>query len=307
MKKRIVGLLLSFVLSFVLTIGLVGCGNSAEQKQETNAEGEQEETQETEQEETKEDSIEYDEFEYFYAADIYDSDKVISCNLDDLSNNEVFCGDWTLTNSIDLYLRREGGVIKVGYTKENIPINAYAADSEWIQLLFENEEQPFTFMFIKVEDFLTNSDYDESKANNAITEETPVMSEEYIEQDKMYNEAIALFDENKTYTIDEYIEVITKMLEVLGKKSNAEVASDFEEYIKNKKSFDGYWVQQVSHVFDFENIEETLENTESLINLLQHGKDGRGGITEFYIVKGESSGQEAVVIYYKTEAAAMEN
>ncbi len=304
MKKRVIGLLLSLVFAF----GLVGCGNSAEQKQETNAEGEQEETQETEQEETKEeDSIEYDEFEYFYAADIYDSDKVISCNLDDLSNNEVFCGDWTLTNSIDLYLRREGGVIKVGYTKENIPINAYAADSEWIQLLFENEEQPFTFMFIKVEDFLTNSDYDESKANNAITEETPVMSEEYIEQDKMYNEAIALFDENKTYTIDEYIEVITKMLEVLGKKSNAEVASDFEEYIKNKKSFDGYWVQQVSHVFDFENIEETLENTESLLNLLQYGKDGRGGITEFYIVKGESNEQEAVIIYYKTEAAAMEN
>lgn len=303
MKKRVIGLLLSFVLIF----GLIGCGKSAEQKQETNAEGEQEETQETEQEETKEDSIEYDEFEYFYAADIYDSDKVISCNLDDLSNNEIYCGNWTLTNSIDLYSRREGGVTKVGYTKENIPINVYAADEEWIQLLFENEEQPFTFMFIKVEDFLANSDYDESKANNAITEETPVMSEEYIEQDKMYNEAIALFDENKTYTIDEYIEVITKILEELGKKSNAEVASDFEEYIKNKKSFDGYWVQQVAHVFDFENHEETLENTEALLNLLQYGKDGRGGITEFYIVKGESKGQEAVVIYYKTEAAAMEN
>lgn len=281
MKKRVIGLLLSLVLS----IGLIGCGKSAEQEQETNSEGEQEETQE--------DSIEYDEFEYFYASEVYDSDKVISCNLDNLSNNEIYCGDWTLTNSIDLYSRREGGVVKVGYTKENIPVNVYAADSEWIQLLFENEEQPYTFMFIKVEDFLANSDYDESKANYVITEE-PVA-----ETTDPYEEILSKvgYDKNKEYTIDEYSEVLTNIFKELGKEYNLELAgmSPFDSY-------DGFHIETSFGITEY-----TEETTKSLINYIEYGRDGWGGITEFCVVKAQNNeGEEGLNIFVKVDNEVIE-
>lgn len=385
MKKRIVGLLLSLVFAF----GLVGCGNSAEQKQETNAGADQEVDAGTEQEEKKDietdnfvflaevgeqeyilESFEWEEasveFTTKYETNIYNiegrnigyikpdvsveiTEHGINSgwyrfkNPEDGTDYEYLC---VLRDDVEAQggeapqVQDENGVIdtemmwiypedyEYGNDKEISPdliwteCNVEFTNKDVLQLYNDDgknvawlhnltvtftEENEEWYRFKNTESNI-DSEYllvakSSIESQNQYLEE----QEEYTEQDKMYNEAIALFDENKTYTIDEYIEVITKMLEVLGKKSNAEVASDFEEYIKNKKSFDEYWVQQVSHVFDFENIEDTLENTEALLNLLQYGKDGRGGITEFYIVKGESSGQEAVVIYYKTEAAAMEN
>lgn len=219
MKKRTVTLLLSLALS----LSLFGCGGSGrdtkqeEPQQEASAEVEQEESNE-------EDNIEYEEFEYFYVAEIYDSDKVIPCNLDNLDIEGIYCGDWELTNSIDLYSRREGGVTKVGYTKENIPINVFASDSssEWIQLHFD-EEQPNTYLIIKVEDFLANSDYDESKSNYAITEEQMV-EKTVTEEDRIYNEVIELFDEDKTYTIEEFYDLMQDASEIIGVDFSSDVA-----------------------------------------------------------------------------------
>lgn len=222
MKKRTVTLLISLALS----LSLFGCGGSGrdtkqeEPQQEANADVEQEETKE-------EEKIEYEEFEYFYVAEIYDSDKVIPCNLDNLDIEGIYCGDWKLTNSIDLYSRREGGVAKVGYTKENIPINVFASnkESEWIQLLFNKEEQPNTYLIIKVEDFLANSDYDESKSNYAKTEE-PIAEKQITEEDRIYNEVMELFDEDKTYTVEEFYYLMQDAAEIIGVDFSSDVAQE---------------------------------------------------------------------------------
>lgn len=254
MKKRTVTLLLSLALS----LSLFGCGgsgrdiNQEEPQQEANAEVEQEETNE-------EDNIEYEEFEYFYVAEIYDSDKVIPCNLDNLDIEGIYCGDWELTNSIDLYSRREGGVTKVGYTKENIPINVFASDSssEWIQLHFD-EEQPNTYLIIKVEDFLANSDYDESKSNYAITEEQ--MAEKTVtEEGRIYHEVIDLFDEDKTYTIEEFYDLLKDAAEISGVEFSDDVA---------KNNTPAKWTINLA---DGNKLKETYE---SLVTYMISGPDG---------------------------------
>lgn len=105
------------------------------------------------------------------------------------------------------------------------------------------------------------------------------------------------YDKDKEYTIDEYMEILTKICEELGKENNIELAqmSPFDSY-------DGFRIETTVGITEF-----TEETTKRLMNYMEWGRDGWGGITEFCIVKGKSDdGEESVMIFTKLDNEVIE-
>lgn len=142
MKRKVLGLLLSAVLSF----GLIGCGNSAEQKQEESTEQEQEESAEQKQEETY-----TEEHEYFILDNSKNGEEEI-----DMHSLEPDGRDFTLINSVDFYNPDSGKLL--GYMKPNITVNVLTSNDDWFCLYFEEEEAGLKYCLIKAEDFIANSE-----------------------------------------------------------------------------------------------------------------------------------------------------
>lgn len=100
------------------------------------------------------------------------------------------------------------------------------------------------------------------------------------------------YDENKTYTMDEYVEFFTKILEGMGKAYNAELAQ-----MNPMDSYDGFHIERALGITDF-----SSENIESVMNYMEYGRDGYGGITEFCVLKGTNEeGTETINIIVKVD------
>lgn len=118
---------------------------------------------------------------------------------------------------------------------------------------------------------------------------------------KMSNPYYDLFekvglDTNETYTIDEYMEFFTKIFEEMGKTSNSELAQ-----MNPMNQYDGFHIERVLDVTDF-----SSENLEGIMNYIEYGRDGRGGITEFCVLKGKNSeGAENLNIILKVDHSQM--
>ncbi len=93
------------------------------------------------------------------------------------------------------------------------------------------------------------------------------------------------YNKNKTYTTDEYIEVLTKIFEAMGKENNPDLNLDFQLSLNGQK-FDGYNVLMFHINSNFEDHEQTLENTKEFMNFIEAGFDGYGNITEFALSEG---------------------
>lgn len=311
MKKRAVGLLSVATLAFCL----FGCGNAAEPKQEEVQEDVQEVQQETKQEEVKtdagteqeetvtteqKDDREFSEYEYFFSTDKLDLDNTIPCDLSDMSPNGEYCGNWELSNSINMYAERDGKACVIGYTKENIPVNVFNSCDEWITLYFENETSPNDYKLIKVEDFLASSNYSTQPTSEEETEtEVEQETEEMSPQDEIFEKAG--YDKNKTYTEEEYIKVLTKIFEEMGKTYNEDVVKEFNDSIQNKTEPEGYHMMMAYYDIDFSDSEDILQNTKNAISYIEGGLDGMSDIVEFSIGKGTSNGKETINVYVKVK------
>lgn len=306
MKKRIVGLL----LSFVLTIGLFGCGNSSETKQETNAGADQEVDAGTEQEEKKD--IETDNF--VFLAEVGEQEYILES-----FEWEEASVEFTTKYETNIY-NIEGR--NIGYIKPDVPveITEHGINSGWYR--FKNPEDGTDYeylcvlrddveaqggeapqvqdengvidtemMWIYPEDYeygndkeispdliwtecnveFTNKDvlqlYNDDGKNVAwlhnvtvtFTEENEEWyrfkntesnidseyllvakssiesqnqyleeQEEYTEQQEMYDEAMSLIDENKTYTIEEFHQLMKDICEIIGTEYDSNLVSNSE-------------------------------------------------------------------------------
>ena len=211
MKKRIVGLLLSFVLTF----SLFGCGNNADQKQE-------EPQEETEQEEAQQEEIQEDiETENFLF-------------LKEVGKVEYLLGEFEWEEStIEFTTQYETDVYdmegrKVGYIKSNVPvtITEHGINSGWYR--FKNPENGTDYEYLCVLRDDVEAQVQNETENLEEQAETPILSDEYIEEQKMYDEAMSLIDENKTYTIEEFHQLMKDICEKIGTEYDSNLVSNSE-------------------------------------------------------------------------------
>ena len=211
MKKRIVGLLLSFVLTF----SLFGCGTNADQKQE-------EPQEETEQEEAQQEEIQEDiETENFLF-------------LKEVGKVEYLLGEFEWEEStIEFTTQYETDVYdmegrKVGYIKSNVPvtITEHGINSGWYR--FKNPENGTDYEYLCVLRDDVEAQVQNETENLEEQAETPILSDEYIEEQKMYDEAMSLIDENKTYTIEEFHQLMKDICEKIGTEYDSNLVSNSE-------------------------------------------------------------------------------
>lgn len=120
-------------------------------------------------------------------------------------------------------------------------------------------------------------------------------SDETSPQDEIL--AKAGYDKDKTYTAEEYIEILTKIFEEMGKEYNKDVEKDFI----NKTTLDGYHCMMAYYDIDFSDSEDILQNTKNAMSYIEGGLDGMSDIVEFSIGKGTSNGKETINVYVKVK------
>ena len=212
MKKRTAVLVLAIVLSF----SLFGCGNNADQKQE-------EPQEETEQEEAQQEEIQEDiETENFLF-------------LKEVGKVEYLLGEFEWEEStIEFTTQYETDVYdmegrKVGYIKSNVPvtITEHGINSGWYR--FKNPENGTDYEYLCVRrDDVDSQVQNETETQNLEEQaETPILSDEYIEEQRMFDEAMDLIDENKTYTIEEFHALFKDICEKFGTIYDVEVKEQF--------------------------------------------------------------------------------
>ena len=213
MKKRTAVLVLAIVLSF----SLFGCGNNADQKQE-------EPQEETEQEEAQQEEIQEDiETENFLF-------------LKEVGKVEYLLGEFEWEEStIEFTTQYETDVYdmegrKVGYIKSDVPvtITEHGINSGWYR--FKNPENGTDYEYLCVRrDDVDSQVQNETETQNLEEQaETPILSDEYIEEQKMYDEAMSLIDENKTYTIEEFHQLMKDICEKIGTEYDSNLVSNSE-------------------------------------------------------------------------------
>ncbi len=293
MKKKTVTL-----LSLVLSLSLSGCGgNSAETNQES-------QTQEQEDIVYEDDEEEYEEenkYEDIIGKEFENDDIYIK-----VENTEQMFGvddEWEeaygqITTNKDIPIYCDGG-FEIGYIKTGSTIDItehgiYNGNSS-AYYRFPNpiSEAPFDYLYVSYLDFDTNTFTVETESSIKHAEEWEQQKEE--EANAPYVEIFekAGYDKDKEYAIDEYIEILTKIFEEMGKECNVELAgmSPFENY-------DGFGIQLTHGITEY-----TEETTKSLINYVENGKDGFGGITEFCVVKAQNDkGEEAINLFVKIDS-----
>lgn len=211
MKKRTAVLVLAIVLSF----SLFGCGNNADQKQE-------EPQEETEQEEAQQEEIQEDiETENFLF-------------LKEVGKVEYLLGEFEWEEStIEFTTQYETDVYdmegrKVGYIKSNVPvtITEHGINSGWYR--FKNPENGTDYEYLCVLRDDVEAQVQNETENLEEQAETPILSDEYIEEQKMYDEAMSLIDENKTYTIEEFHQLMKDICEKIGTEYDSNLVSNSE-------------------------------------------------------------------------------
>lgn len=278
MKKRAV----VFVLATVLSLSIVGCGNSAEPKQEESAEVEQEETKEADQDVTTQ------EF----------SNNDIVIKVEDTTSKYILRefeyeeADGTITPDTDVPIYCEDGY-QIGYINAGatIEITEHGLNSAWYRFPNPINGTSYDYIFVGSMDIDMSNIYCESYAGTYVSEEEPVISEE--ETVDPYDEILKTvgFDKNKEYTRDEYIEILTKVCEEMGKTYNKEmeIMNPFDDY-------DGFHLEGMLGITEY-----TEETVKKIMNRVEYGKDGWGGITEFCITKAEKDGVEGINMVVKVD------
>lgn len=285
MRKRAVGLLLSATLAFCL----FGCGNAAEPKQEVQQEDVQEVQQETKQEEVQQqeeqtvDAEVEQENDYsdligkeFENDDIYikieNTDQLI------VMDTEFEKAYGQLEADADIPIYCDGG-FQIGHIKQGAVIDitehGYEDEVSSAYYRFENpiSELPFDYLYVSYLDCNYELFKVETESSLKEKEEREQGQEE---ETSPYDEILAKvgYDKSKTYSEEEYIEVLTNIFKEMGKEYNADVEKDFIDYNKNNTTFDGYHVMMTYIVCDFADNEKILQDTKNVMGYMEGGLDG---------------------------------
>lgn len=210
MKKRAAIL----VLTAALSLSVVGCGSSAEPKQEETQTAQKESDVEIEQEEPKSD---IDAGDFVFYAEIGEAKYIIRESNFIPTDEEI---QFTTIRDTDIWNidGKNVGYIKAGTT---ISINEHGEDIAFYRIKNPIENTDYEYLFINVEDYVSQKPEEEQQV------ETPVLSEEYIEEQRMFDEAMDLIDENKTYTIEEFHALFKDICEKFGTIYDVEVKEQF--------------------------------------------------------------------------------
>ncbi len=314
MRKRVVGLLLSATLS----LSLFGCGNAAEPKQEVQQEevqenvesdagAEQEEVQQQEEQTVDTEVEQENDYNDLIGKEFENDDIYIKIESTEQSYGvpsewEQAYGQLTADQDIPLYY--DGfkiGNIKTGATID-ITEHGISNGESSAFYRFPNPiaELPFDYLYVSYLD--CNYELFKVETESSLKEKEEREQQQKEEEGTSPYDEILLsvgYDKDKTYTEEEYIEILTKVFEEMGKEYNADVEKDFIDYSKNKTTFDGYHTMMSYYSFDFSDHEKTLENTKSAMSYVDIGLDGASNITEFAIGKGQMNGEETINIYIK--------
>lgn len=148
------------------------------------------------------------EMMWIYAKDYeYGNDKEISPDLTWTECNVEF------TNKDVLQLYNDGG--KNVAWLHNVTVTFTEENEEWYR--FKNTESNIDSEYLLVAKSSIES-------QNQYLEE----QEEYTEQQKMYDEAMSLIDENKTYTVEEFHQLMKDICEIIGTEYDSNLVSNPE-------------------------------------------------------------------------------
>lgn len=284
MKKRTGGVILAMMLSF----SLFGCGNSAEPKQEETPQVTQEEESTEVAQTDNEEPVIIEEQEDLYIYDcIYESDKKF-LDVDDFNPNDDT--PYHITDSLDLYL--DTGALG-GMSKPDIEVPYVRRNGDgWVFITFKQ-----TSFFAKEDEFDRISEKVSVEKSDEYSQQGPLVEEEVPAEDGFvaydYDEVLKTvgFDKNKEYTRDEYIEILTKVCEEMGKTYNKEM-----EIMNPYDDYDGFHLECMFGITEY-----TEETVKIIMNRVEYGRDGYGGITEFCIMKAEKDGVEGINMVVKVD------
>ena len=218
MKKRTAVL----VLAMGLALAVAGCGNSAEPKQEESQITQDEEqtvTQETEQEtEVNQEEVQIQNENGPIETDMFKilregspgSGEIVSIS-DDIAW-EICNVEHTMTG--DTWIYTDEGE-KIGILKENITITFTEEDSNGTWYRFKNPESQIDSEYLLVDK--KTIEYQQGEEEKQA---------QYAEEDRIYNEVMALFDEDKTYTIEEFYNMLQDAAEISGVEFSGDVAQN---------------------------------------------------------------------------------
>ena len=218
MKKRTAVL----VLAMGLALSFAGCGNSGEPKQEESQITQDEEqavTQETEQEtEVNQEEVQIQNENGPIETDMFkilregspDSGEIVSIS-DDIAW-EICNVEHTMTG--DTWIYTDEGE-KIGLLKENVTITFTEEDSNGTWYRFKNPESQIDSEYLLVDKKTIEYQQGEEERQT-----------QHAEEDRIYNEVMALFDEDKTYTIEEFYNMMQDAAEISGVEFSNDVAQN---------------------------------------------------------------------------------
>ncbi len=280
MKKRAVTL----VLSMVLALSVVGCGSNSEPTQEEAQAEEQEVVQE--QEENKADTGAGQEEKDVYELSgkdygsffLFDDEQKTDLDFD-IESCVVFQNgpiDYTFSKNTLIYDSGSGWL--VGYAKEGETVSFVNASSEIARFVENTDKRENVSFVVLMKDIDSPNDIVAAISdNNSETEDVKETVDPYDEILEM-----AGYDKDKTYTCDEYVEIVIKIAEEMGKTYNPDLLNVVKE---NGGKGEGFYIDQPSATFDFTDHEKTLENTKWIMAYFEMGRSGAENITEVYIQK----------------------
>lgn len=211
MKKRTAVL----VLATVLSLSVAGCGKNEEPKQQEQEEMEQEEEQETEKVNTEQE---------FSNGDIVIKveDTTSKYILRELEYEDA---EGAITPESDIPIYCEDGY-QIGHINAGakIEITEHALNSAWYRFPNPINGTSYNYIYVSNRDIDMDHIYCDSHADVYNSEEpVAAMSEEYIEQQKMYDESMSLIDEDKTYTVEEFHQLMKDICEIVGTEYDSNI------------------------------------------------------------------------------------
>ncbi len=282
MKKKTAVLMFALALS----LSVVGCGNSAEPKQE--------EPQETRQELDYDDVEQGSDYSDIIGKEFENDD--IYVKVETTERTFGINGDYTneyktLTADKELSIYCDGG-FEIGYIKQGAAIE--------IELgIFNGNPSAYYRFKNPISDLPFDYIYVGSLDCDLIFESAEMEIEpEQQEHSDPYDEILTKigYDKDKTYTMEEYLIILEKISNEMEKEINSDLIGLLSQSISEDKRWDDFRIGYYTYTYDFSDHEKMLEETKNYIYNLQVDSLGYDSIMEVYFYENEGVENQVVVI-----------
>lgn len=284
MKKGAVTL----VLAMVLSLSTVGCGSSAETKQEK--------PQETGQEVSTENDADVLSQENTYSDIVgkeFENDDIY-VKIETTERTFGINGDYTneyktLTTDKELTIYCDGG-FEIGYIKQGATIEIELGTfngnhSAYYRFKNPISDLPFDYIYV-------------GSLDCDLIFESAEMEQEQQEQSDPYDVILAKvgYDKDKTYTMEEYLIILEKISNEMEKEINSELTVLLSQLFRENKRWDDFYINHYTYTYDFSDHEKMLEETKNYIYNLEFDPLGYDSIMEVYFYENEGEENQVVII-----------